>query len=739
MMGGTPVYEPQSTVRLHFLARALYACALIIFGRLIFLQVFKHDELHALALQQQEKTIDLHEMRGSILDVNGRTLAISVPMESVCVNPKRVPDPEAAAALLAGALKLDEQELRMRLSTAKKEGRGFLWIKRRLSKEEAATIHMLRDKRKQKYGNEGAGFEWIEMRTESKREYPNGELAAAVLGWVNHRDVGMGGLEQTLDKELQSQRGSARVLKDARPFQGVGAFEAIVAQEAVPGKNITISIDSRIQYAAEVSLARAAERTGAPTGAVVVMDPRTGSILAMASYPSFNPNEVPEDRNRWMNRAISAPYEPGSVYKTITFSSAFEFTNLQPADVINCGNGSISLYGHTIRDTHSYPALAAEDVYAHSSNVGTINISRTVGEQNLYEMIRRFEFGQKTGIPLPGEEPGRVQALDHWKKITQASVSIGYGVTVTTLQLARAGAVIANGGMLVKPRLVVSMQRPGGPVEKVPVAEPVRIMKPDTAIQMRRLMERVVLLGTGKKAFLKTHTSGGKTGSSKTVEVIPVEHQNADGSVSIVKKVAYTHNTYNGTFLGLAPLVDPSVVIAVTLNGTHGTAGFGGEAAAPVFKDVALAALRLREIPQDKPSAVPVPGGDSNDLVIAQLSSSGTAQGDDFLFASVPSPQAVSASQTAAAGGLRSFSKSEDDEDPDQPSSQSQSRQQQTQVAAGPVVPNFQGKTLRAVLEAASGMGLDIEPQGHGVARSQSPAPGERIAPGQKVKVLFAR
>ena len=711
-------YEPQSTRRLHVLARVLYALALVIFGRLIYLQIFKHTDLKAAAIKQQEKQVDLREMRGTIFDATGQALAISVPVDSVCVNPKRIKDPAMAAAVLAGALKLNEKEIRERIEAAQEAQprRGFLWIKRKLSPEESARAHNLR----------GSGLDWIEFRTESKRVYPNGSLAAPVVGWLDKDDKGAGGLEQALDRELQSLRGSARVINDVRPNESQGAFGSVVSLAAVAGKNVVITIDARIQFAAERALAKAILNTRAPKGAIVVMDPKNGHILAMASYPTFDPNEIPKDAELRKNHAIASSYEPGSAFKVITYSNVFENTKLSPLTPINCTGGSMSISGHTFRDTHAHSVLALEDAFAQSSNVGAIVAGRQTSEEQMHGMIMKFRFGSKTGVPLPGEEPGYVQKLEKWRKITQASASIGYGIRTTTLQLAQAVAVIANGGMLVTPQLLVSSQRQGQAVEKIKAPEAVRIMRPETAITMRRLMQKVILSGTGTKAFLKTYTAGGKTGSAKTTETITVTFKNSKGEMITRRKTVYTASTYNGTFVGMAPLTDPSIVIAVTVSGGHGDGGFGGAAAAPAFKEVALAALRLRDVPKDMPQSAPS-GGDTRDLAIASLDPN-EAFGDDFGFASVPSPRTPEAAQ-AAARVPRQFLKDED-EDPDEP---------RREVATGPVVPNFEGKTLRNVLEEASGMGLDIEPSGRGVARSQSPAAGQRIVPGEKVKVQFAR
>ena len=713
-------YEPVSTKRLHLLAQILYSLALAIFARLLYLQVFKHTDLKAMAVAQQEKLIDLREMRGTIFDSQRHPLAISVPVESVCVNPKRVLDAGTAAAILGGALHLPEKELRTKIELAKELGKGFLWIKRKLSKEEAEHLHSLRDKRTMKAGDVGAGLDWIEFRTESKRVYPNETLGAAVIGWLDAKDKGAGGLEKSLEGELESELGVAKVIKDARVDQNEGGFGAIVAREARPGKNFILTIDARIQYAAERALAKAIKESKAPAGTIVVMDPKTGNVLAMASWPAFNPN-IPmrnesEAPSRW-NRAITTAFEPGSVFKTITFSSGFEFTNLHPGTPINCQNGTLVLPGRVIHDTHSYSVLAAEDVYAKSSNIGSIWVARQVGSTNFYDMIHRFGFGLRTGIPLPDESRGHVWPLDRWRNGSIMSIAMGHEVLTTGLQLAQAGVAIANGGMLVKPRLIEGTQIPGGPVEKAKASESVRIMRPETAITMRKLMERVILSGTGSKAFLKTYTAGGKTGSAQIFD---------KASKKYIR-------SYNASFLGMAPLVDPAIVVVVTLNGTKpGPAGYGGEVAAPAFKEVALAALRLTEVPRDMPTNEPdIKDADTNDLAIAS-NDSGLLNDNDFVLASVPPPQALRAAH-ADAGGLRSFltqQQQDEDVDPDQP---------HRAGATGPLIPNLKGKSLREVLELTSELGIEIEPSGRGLVRGQFPTPGDRLIPGEKVKVQFGQ
>ena len=290
-----------------------------------------------------------------------------------------------------------------------------------------------------------------------------------------------------------------------------------------------------------------------------------------------------------MNHAFSVPFEPGSVFKVITLSAALETTNLRPESPINCNGGKLTLFSRTIHDSHAGMwVVPMATVLAKSSNIGAIQVGLKVGQVNMHDYMMRFGFGQKTGLPLPGESPGKVYRLERWGKTSLASVSMGQEVSVTTLQLAQAASVIASGGMLVKPRLVLKR---GDRVEPVPA--PVRVLKPENAITMRQMMEGVVLVGTGSRARLAGYSSGGKTGSAQIYDYAS-KH--------------YTH-TYNGSYMGFAPMTNPQVVVVVTLNGTHGEAGFGGQAAAPVFKIVAGEALRVFDVPKDLPENVHADAG----------------------------------------------------------------------------------------------------------------------------------
>jgi cell division protein FtsI (penicillin-binding protein 3) len=646
---------------------------------LISLQVLHHYEYSRIARKHQELVRNIPAARGTIFDRNRQPLAMSVPTETVYVNPRKLPNLAVAASLLATALSMDQVELYGKLKLAYDDHRGYLVIKRNISFDEGQRLRRL-------------VWDGIEIDQRSQRHYPKGELAAHVLGGVDFEERGNAGIEKALDADLRGNPGQERLLTDVK---GRG-IDSQNASEAKPGTALTLSIDERLQFVAERELAAGAEAKHAVSGSVVVMNPYNGEILAMASYPTYDPNlppqpgENPEGRQ---NHAIAVPFEPGSVFKVITLSAALESTRLRPTSMIDCGRGAITLFGRTIHEAHGgYGTISMADVLKHSSNVGAIRIGMQVGQENLYEYVRRFGFGQKTGIALPGESKGRLRRLPQWGKTSLASISMGQEVSVTTLQLALAGSTVANGGLLVKPRLVIKRGD-----QTVPIDPPVRILQPDTAITMRQMMEGVVLPGgTGyPEARLAGYSVGGKTGSAQIFD-FATRH--------------YTHN-YNGTFIGFAPLTNPSIVVVVTLNGTHGSGGYGGRAAAPVFHAIATEALRVMDVPKDIPDDTPVKTlvakneDPSDDLAIADLG----AGGPNILEDAEDDDPAASA-RTAADAGLQ-----------------------------GPKVPNFRGMTLRAVLAEAAAKGLPVAPDGSGVARLQIPPPGAVLHEGERIRVQFKR
>ncbi len=665
--------------RLTWLVIGALSWAALIFTRLFQLQIVEHGEYRRIADQQQEKLIEIPAPRGTIFDRTGQPLAMSVPMSSVFVNPLRIRDLGVAAELLAPVLDLNPVDLYGRLRWAQENRRGFLWIKRKIPLEQYERLKQMQ-----------ADLDWIEFETESQRHYPKGAIASHILGSVDHEERGNAGLELGLDDILCGHAGSARLLTDVKN-RGI---DSQLSAEAVAGTNLTLTLDERIQFTAERELKNAVLTAGARTGSVVVMDPHTGDVLAMASYPSYNPNKRPapgESLSSRLNLAISAPFEPGSVFKVITLSAALETTSLRPDTPINCGNGTLVLFGRAIHEAkHGYGTLAMADVLAKSSNIGAIQVGLRVGPQNLYEYVRRFGFGSPTGIPLPAENGGTVRRLKNWGKTSIASVSMGHEISVSTLQLARACSVIANGGLLVKPRLILLRQRPGGPVEHDLPEPPRRILKPETAFTMRLMMEGVVRLpyGTGKRARLEGYSSAGKTGSAQIYD-FAARH--------------YTH-AYNASFMGFAPVTNPAIVVVVTLNGTHGSSGFGGAVAAPVFRAVAEETLRILEVPKDLSEPVP----DQENQVVDE---------DDVSIADLAEPDESEAPNAASMVPASA----------------------PIPLAPGPRVPDFTGLTARQVAERAAALGIAIRLDGSGVARQQEPTPGNPLIGGEVIRVRFSR
>jgi cell division protein FtsI (penicillin-binding protein 3) len=657
--------------RLTWLAAILLLWGAAVALKLFSLQIFQHGYYARAAKDRQELLVELPGPRGTMFDRAGRVLAMSTPSDSVFVNPQKV-DAQVAAGLFSEILTLDRNELLETITRERNRGRGFLWIKRRISPRESQRLRSLK-------------LGWILMEPETQRHYPKGQLAAHVLGSVDFEEKGTAGIERALDEELRGIPGTMRLLTDVKRRGIASELET----EAKPGASLTLSIDERIQYVAEQQLAIAVEAKNAISGSVVVMDPYRGDILALASFPTYDPNGAPQPGESPIarrNHAVSVPFEPGSVFKVVTLSAALETTPLTPDSIINCHGGVIKLPGRVIHDSHlGLGLLPMAMVLAKSSNVGAIEVGTRVGKQNMNAYVRAFGFGQKTGIPLPAESAGKFRKPERWGTTSLASISMGQEVSVTTVQLAQAASMIANGGLLVRPRLVI--RKNGEPVPQV-AAE--RVLKAENAITMRQMMEGVVLHGTGGSARLKGYTVGGKTGSAQIFDT--ATHR-------------YTHS-YNGTFMGFAPLTNPSVVIVVTLNGTHGNGGFGGAAAGPVFQVIATEALRVLDVPKDLPEELPATLIAKAGAIIADLADADGADAEPNIL-------------------------EEEDDDPTGP----------VQIAGAGVVlvPNFKGMTMDAAIAAAARQQLTIAPSGTGVARLQTPPPGAVLHPGERIRVEFSR
>ena len=410
--------------------------------RLVMLQVVKHDEYVKMASGQHERQQEIQAPRGELLDAQGRRLAMSVELDSVSVNPRALANASVSAEILAQVLRLNARELRAKIQDFQKRNKAFMWVKRTISREESERLRALQ-------------LDWVDLLKEGKRVYPNGTLGANLIGAVDQEQRGNAGIELGLNDDLRGRNGRVRMTTDVRRR----GLDAHIEVPPVPGRTVALTIDSRLQFITDQALATAVTRNKCTTGSVVIMDPRNGHILAMSSYPTFDPNDTPDsaqDLARRVNQATSVPFEPGSVFKTFSWSTAYEVTRLRPSDGFSGGGGLINVFGQVIHDHHRYGALTMEDGFVLSSNVVAAQVGLAVRPQNLHTYLTgHFGFGKRTGLPLPGESPGMVRPLARWNKGSVAYVSMGHEIGTTTVQLAQAASVIANGGFLVQPKLVM--------------------------------------------------------------------------------------------------------------------------------------------------------------------------------------------------------------------------------------------------------------------------------------------
>ncbi len=670
-----PYADRPASRRVRWVARFAFLWAALIASRLIYLQVIAHADYQHQAIRQQQQLREVQTPRGTIFDRNGRPLAMSVPVETVSVNPMLLPDLPLAAHLIAPILEIDETQLLERLEDYSQRRKGYMVVAKRVSAEKAGKLRSL-------------GVNWISYEQQGLRRYPNGTLASHVLGGVDHEEHGNAGIELSFDDELGGYPGYEWVTTDVKRR----SFDSSVETEAQMGHNLVLTIDRRIQFTADEALKKAVLENDCDSGTAVVMDPHTGDILAISNYPHYDPNEAPrnsKDYNARKNLAVGDPYEPGSVFKVFTIAAALETTKITPETTFFCHNGSYKIASRTVREAKGgYGVLSVEDILAKSSNIGSIKIAQHMGSKNLHDYLMRFGFNQPTGIDLPGESSGLVFRLNRWQPTSIGSVPMGHEVLVTSVQLARGVSAIANNGLLVKPRLTLPRPANGPAIQTVAYFEdqdkPVRILKPETAITIRKMMEAVVLRGTGRNIRLEGYTFGGKTGTAQMFDKVTRR---------------YTRR-YNASFMGFAPLTNPAAVIVVTLNGST---KYGGVIAGPVFKEIAQSSMMALNVPQDNVD----PQTFKDDMVMAEAS--------DVPIESISIAEAAQIHQ------------------------EMQAEVSQTEISTGPKVPNFLGKPIRTVIEEATAEGVRLELTGAGIARQQFPLPGTQLSAGQKIKVHFER
>jgi cell division protein FtsI (penicillin-binding protein 3) len=631
----------------------LAAWTVLIAGRLIQLQLIEHEAFARQARRQQEQTVEISPVRGVIYDRNLRPLAMSVEVESVFAVPVEIPEAKSTARLLAKVLHIDADELAKKL-----EGdRSFAWVKRKVSALEGARVRQL-------------NLKGIHFQKESKRFYPKRELAAHVLGHVGVDDQGLAGIELTYDKAIRGLPGEMLIERDARR-----RWFGRTGRPPAPGKNVVLTLDEGIQYIVERELDAAIATSHARAATVVVEDPRTGEILALANRPTFNPNTYADsDSEAIRNFAVSGIYEPGSTFKIITMSAAFEEGQATPDERVDCQMGVINVAGHTIHDYKAFGVLTVTEAFENSSDVCAIKLAMRVGNATLYHYIRGFGFGTATGIELPGETRGMTKPPERWWKASIGAIAMGQEVGVTPLQMVAAASTVANDGLWAKPH-ILRESKPVKLTENQEASLGRRVISTQTAARMQRLMQGVVEVGTGKTAKPKGYTAAGKTGTAQKLDP-------ATGTYSLHDFVA--------SFVGFTPVESPQFAIIVVLDSPRGEYHCG-TVAAPVFRRIAEQALAYRNVPSTDPEPLPV-----------------------SLASYKAPPAAVS-----------------------EPVDLEENATQFVDGAPGLVVPNFIGLGVRAVTGQALASRLPIEMEGNGIAYEQEPEAGALLPEGAKITIRF--
>jgi cell division protein FtsI/penicillin-binding protein 2 len=656
-----------------------------VFGRLAYLQLFRYSEYYSRAQHQQRLIVDVGASRAEIFDRNMNPLAMSVPVDSAFAVPSEIADPDMVARLIGKVLEVPADDIATKIASS----HSFAWIARKLPPEKADRIAAL-------------NLRGIYFQREGGRFYPKRDLAAHVLGYVDIDEKGLGGIEYSLDDSIRSKPGKMLILADAHR-------RWYDSNDKAPdtGTSVVLTLDEKIQYIAEKELAQAMHETGAKTGTVIVENPNSGELLAVANWPTFNPNaakDSPPDAR--VDRAASALYEPGSVFKIVTLSAAIDQGVTNPDEVVDCQNGAIYIAGHRIRDHKAYGLLTVSQILAYSSDVGAIKVGLRLGAPKFYDYIRDFGFGQPTGVDLPGESRGKLRRLENWTPVSVGSISMGQEVGVTPLQMISAVSAMANGGLIVRPHVIREF-RHGNQITEPAEAQqlPRRVIKETTAASMRRMLEGVVLEGTGKKAKLDGYTSAGKTGTAQ-------KYDPDTGRYS-------THDLI-ASFVGFAPLNTPAITIYVQLDSPAG-AHEGGQVAAPVFKRVAQQVLAYLDVPRDVPVAAQTLR--ASRAPAAQEKDDNLTDASDFDPVQSPMPAAA------------------EEPSPVVPNSPMAIAPPTVEIAEGEGIPApaLLGKTVRDATEECLKLGLTPVLVGTGIATEQTPAPGVTIRRGNRITVQFAR
>jgi len=733
----------------------LWAVAIV--SRLFWLQIVRHQEFVERAQKQQQRTFEVAPRRGVLYDRNLRELAMTVQVDSIYAVPTEIDAQPETAKQLAAIVHTDpndaqtsEEQIAARLA----KGNSFAWIARRVTAETAAKVKVL-------------SLKGVYFQKEFQRFYPDNQIAAQVLGYVGVDDNGLGGLEQKFESQLHGQPGHMLTAVDARRHV-LGSIES----EPAAGRNLVLTIDENIQFLAERALDHAMERTQAATGTVVVQDVHTGQILALAIRPAFNPNQsrhlTPE---LLRNHAISDVYEPGSTFKLVTYSAALESHVVTPDDTVDCQGSVITVAGRVIHDDKGdhFGRITIHEALEHSSNVGAIKTAMKIGPERFYQFIRGFGFGSRSGTELPGETRGLLRPVNKWGSSSIASIAMGQEVAVTPIQLVSMVSTIANGGVYLPPHILMPGQvdgpknasqlaAPQAPLAATPfkaggeLPNPLpdgahRVLSTMTAAQMRKMMEGVVLYGTGKEAQLNGYSSGGKTGTAQKID--PATH-------------TYSKTMHIASFAGIAPVNNPVIAVAVILDNPKGSY-YGAAVSAPVFTEVAQQVLEYLGVSHDievrtpragaKPAApVMEDAGDHTGEIEALYNAANELPSDDPLRGGdkAVGESHAQVSSSAAAAQPTSSAVKPGGKQPAIASSAGNSSSQTGNPEPAPTsvvvdesgklrVPSLIGLPVRKVIEQAATAGLEVRITGNGTVREQAPAAGTLVAPGTQIVVRCAR
>jgi cell division protein FtsI (penicillin-binding protein 3) len=738
-----PRATPLKLARFWLICLFFLLWAILIASRLFWLQVVRHKEFVERAERQQQRTFEVAPRRGVLYDRNLRELAMTVQVDSIFAVPSEIGDKQAAAHALAAIVHTDPEDAQTteeQIASHLDAGRNFAWVARRVTPETAAKV---------KVAIASGALKGIYFQKEFQRFYPDNEIAAQVLGYVGLDDNGLGGLELKFEPQLHGEPGRMFTAMDARRHI-LGSSE----REPEPGQNLVLTIDENIQFLAERALDHVMEQTRADNGTVVVQDVHTGQILALAIRPTFNPNLFRRTTPALLrNHAVSDVYEPGSVFKLVTYSAALDQHVASPDDPIDCQGGQITIAGRVIHDDKGehYGVITVHEALEHSSDVAAVKLALKVGPDHFYQYIRDFGFGSRTGAEMPGETRGLLRPVNRWGSSSIGSIAIGQEVGVTPIQLATMVSTIANGGIYLPPHVLLPGQadgtanikaaatpqlfKPGGELPNPLPPGAHRVLSTLTAAQMRKMMEGVVLYGTGRGAQLNGYSSGGKTGTAQKID--PATH-------------LYSKTMHIASFAGIAPVNNPVISVAVVIDNPKGGSYYGAAISAPVFAEVAQQVLEYLAVPHDIDLRPGRPSSKSDKPVVEDASEH---TGDiNALYAAVndlpaDDPLRAPASQPAPATQPPVAGQSHTTAQPVNAAANAEAVTPQPQtpttvtIADGKTlrVPSLIGLPVRKVIEQAAAAGLEVQITGSGTVREQAPAPGAMVAPGTKIVVRCGR